>query len=70
MFIMVYLKIIQKEGERERQKREQCIHFSHINPLNIYLFRVNNRKTKKRCHICLCFPRDFPCVKHRCVNIG
>ena len=53
MFIMVYLKIIQKEGERERQKREQCIHFSHTNPLNIYLFRVNNRKTKKMCHIWL-----------------
>ena len=47
MFIMIYLKIIQKEGERERQKREQCIHFSHTNPLNIYLFRVTIEKLKK-----------------------
>ena len=59
MFIMVYSKIIQREGERERQKKEQCIHFFHTNPLNIYLFRVNNRKTRQRCEMCLCFQGIF-----------
>ena len=59
MFIMVYSKIIQREGESERQKKEQCIHFFHTNPLNIYLFRVNNRKTRKRCEMCLCFQGIF-----------
>ena len=59
MFILVYSKIIQREGERERQKKEQCIHFFHTNPLNIYLFRVNNRKARKRCEMCLCFQGIF-----------
>ena len=50
MFLIPSLYILEKKILISKCKKQLCSKAN--NPANIYLFKVNNRNTRKRCEIC------------------